>query len=76
MGYYRNFAADDPVGDAERSQIDIRPRFSVCEQCGEPIRAACAGYYGDDYFEIVPNEQVHEECISDYLKQFKKEAIL
>lgn len=68
--------SDDPVRDAERSQIDMRPRFGVCQECGEPIRAACGGYYGDDYFEIFPNEYIHEDCISDWIKPFKKEAVL
>lgn len=68
--------SDDPVRDAELSQIDMRPRFAICEECGEPIRAECSGYYGDDYFEIVEGEKVHEDCISDYIKKFRKEAKL
>lgn len=71
--FYRSTWQDNPEYDAEMSQIDPRPRTLTCTHCGEAIRGATAGYYGDDYFDL-PEANVHEECISDYLIKFKREA--
>lgn len=70
---YRDYTQDDPVRDAEIAQIDTRPRRFTCDQCGEPIRGADSGHYGDDFFEF-KDVCVHLDCLSEWTRQFIKEA--
>lgn len=61
---------DDPVRDAERHAA-MQDRYAElhrvgrCAQCGEDIHDY------DDYYDF-ENDIVHDDCVLDYIAQFKK----
>lgn len=48
--------------------------FATCECCGNPIYKATDTLNGDEYVELVPDEYIHVDCISAWVKENKKEA--
>ena len=51
---------------------DDRPVIAVCEECGNDIYGESESEYGDDYFDIPSYGCIHEDCIMEFLRQFKK----
>lgn len=41
--------------------------FNICDVCGEEI------YVGDEYYDI-DGIIIHDECLKDWAKEYKKEA--
>ncbi len=48
--------------------------FAICECCGNPIYKATETLEGEEYVELVPDEYIHVDCISEWVRQNKKEA--
>ena len=49
--------------------------FAICECCGEPIHKATDFLDGEEYVELVPDEYIHVDCISAWVREHKKEAV-
>lgn len=49
--------------------------FAICECCGNPIYSATDTLEGEWYVELVPDEYIHVDCISAWVKEHKKEAV-
>lgn len=65
-----SFYSDDPVADfnqwdAEQNRRQQEHRIGRCAQCGEDIHDY------DDYYDF-DGTIVHDDCVLDYIAQFKK----
>jgi hypothetical protein len=51
----------------------MREVLGHCEVCGGEIYAGNKEYYGDEYYEILDGELVHEDCLREYCdERFRK----
>ena len=66
MPYSDNPIADFEQWDAEQNRKREQHRVGRCAQCGEDI------YDYDDYYEFEDGNLVHDECVIDWIAQFKK----
>ena len=65
------FYSDNPVCDAEQhmamqERYEQEHRVGKCAQCGEPVHDY------DDYYEFEDGNLVHDDCVLDWIAQFKK----
>lgn len=51
---------------------DERPVIAVCEECGQDIHGEDSTHYGDTFYDLPSLGCVHEDCLMEYLQQFKK----
>ena len=64
------FRTDDPGRDADNwnayyERLQERHFLCRCSQCGEAL------YDYDDYYDF-DGDKVHEDCVMDWIEQFKR----
>lgn len=71
---------DNPVRDAEAYQMELeaqkykRSIFCTCIQCKQAIYKETEEEYGEEYCEV-SGSRVHVECMDDWIRENKKEAV-
>lgn len=68
------FWNDSAVAAHPALEHDPGNTFAICECCGNPIYKATDYLDGEWYVELVPDEYIHVDCISEWVRQNKKEA--